>query len=145
MSVNRYAAIANGYFYNIPIKCKEIKAPIIITHSNQNCFITINNINPLFSHLNSTKLTSKIIQNNNDDNKGNNYFNTASNILNISSNNFSKRTSKYNFDELKTDNSVKRKLIVVEGSHDIITEDKHEILEIIYAYFQHLFSKKISL
>jgi len=67
--------------------------------------------------------------------------------------NINKNEIKYKFDELDSNNkgnnngngndARKRKLIVIEGPHDIIDSDDNEISIILVSYFKHLFKTKI--
>ncbi len=114
MTMNGYHNIAKGFFYNIKINHGDIKTPLIVVHSNQNCFITINNINSLFKHM----------KNNTNDN----------NQANLGKN----HSNQYNFEELNPMNSVRRKFVVIDGSHDIIVEDHNYVTSVISSYLRYI-------
>lgn len=114
MTMNGYHTITKGYFFNIKINHSDIKTPLIVVHSNQNCFITINNINFLFKHIKNTNRNE--IKNSN----------IAKNKMN-----------QYNYDELNSSNSIKRKFVVVDGSHDLLIDDQNYVTNVISSYLQY--------
>lgn len=107
--------ITKGFFFNVKANYNEIKTPIVVVHSNQNCFITINNINPLFKHTNNSNSIGESLR-------------TGENI---------------NFEELNTTNQIRRKLLVVDGSHDIIKEDSDYVCSILSNYFNYLLKNSL--
>lgn len=123
----RYYSVAQGYFYNVQISHKDIKTPILLVHSNQNCFITINNINPIFYFLPKSSLAA-----------------TTKSKPPTAEGGLKSQIdyTKYNFDDLDT-NEVHRKLIVVEGPHDIFDFNANEVNSIILGFLRYLFKNKI--
>ena len=114
ITMNGYYSITKGFFYNIKINHGDIKTPLIVVHSNQNCFITINNINSLFKSMKNS---------NKNENKNTKVIKGSS--------------SQYNYDELNASNSLKRKFIVVDGSHDILIEDQNYVSNVISSYLNY--------
>ncbi len=98
-----------------------------MVHSNQNCFITINNITPLFYHLPKSSLAS-----NNDNLNGDLKHKDQ---LQLSVN--------FTFDELESWNKVKRKLIVIDGPHEIVDLENSLVSKILLNYLKHMFKTKI--
>ena len=101
--------IASGYFYNVKINYEDLCTPICFVHSNQNCFITINNINPFFANLQVNTFE------NNRDSLG---F--------------------YTFDELKEFSQDKKKLIVLDASHDLFFEDDGEFTMVLASFMRYV-------
>jgi len=166
--------ITRGYFYNIKLNLKDICTPIIFVHSNQNCFISMNNISDLFSNLvfndvennsnmqtNQNKITNvKSKQNKNKNMNQSNpsyyekipkkYFlenemirkkNSSKEDLNKDNINFSFKyfnlnQSEYDFSEILPNNTYRRKLIVVDGSHDLILENSDIVIKLINSYLR---------
>lgn len=123
-----YYSITRGYFYNLKINHKEVLTPLVVIHSNQNCFITINNINSIFHHL-----------------KLKNYSITPGKIninLNMNKNKIKEedtfQSRLYDFPEILPQNKIRRKLIVVDGSHDIIYDNPGNVSNILHSYMRYL-------
>lgn len=118
MTMNGYYNITKGYFFNIKVNHSDIKTPLVVIHSNQNCFITINNINSLFKHVK---------------NSNSNQAQTESSAqMSLPK----KINNQYNFEELNLSNQVRRKFVVVDGSHDIIVEDQSYVSSVISSYLR---------
>ena len=115
-----YHNITKGFFFNIKINHGDIKTPLIVVHSNQNCFITINNINSLFKHMK------------NNSSNDNNHLSVVK-----------KNNNQYNFDELNITNPVRRKFVVVDGSHDILIEDHNYVSNVISSYLRGTIKNKL--
>lgn len=134
-SLYGYLLISKGYFYNISIDIHNISTPIYSIHSNQNCFITINNLNKVFSYLNTNLFTlntkplntiPSLLTNTHRDEK---YMNINDSDLNLNMLLFIEILYKTN----------RRKLVLIEGTHNVLSENRL-VLEVIFRkYFQYLF------
>lgn len=188
MTMIGYKNITKGYFFNQKINHKTIKTKIIAVHSNQNCFISINNLNALFmNQINSYSVTGdkhiprpkKINENEKNESQklgknktklpnitttseteGNRYFLTSTNrettktqftnnIKNTNNNNNNKKTasssSEYEFTELKKDSDLKRKLIVVDGSHDFTVNSSSIVQRVLGSYLKYIIDNNMLL
>ena len=127
MTLVGYHNITKGYFFNVKINHKEINTKIVAVHSNQNCFISINNINALFMNkIKSYTVTKK--------NKKNFLPNiatteaketkadTSTNRLNTN------RDNKTEYEYTEMTSTLKRKLIVIDGAHEVDSETVRSVL-----------------
>ena len=106
-------------------------------HSNQNCLITINNINQIFSNITTTttlKTPKKIVNNG--------LFNSFTNVNSNNGINSKLNATFGNFDEMTNEN-IKRKLIIVDGSHDIIAEENSNVIGIVESFLSYLRNKNM--
>ena len=188
MTMIGYKNITKGYFFNQKINHKTIKTKIIAVHSNQNCFISINNLNALFmNQINSYSATGgkhiprpkKMNENEKNESQksgknktklpnitttseteGNRYFLTSTNrettktqftnnIKNTNNNNNNKKaassSSEYEYTELKKDSDLKRKLIVVEGSHDFTVNSSSIVQRVLGSYLKYIIDNNMLL
>ena len=123
ITLEGYKQITKGYFFNTNINFKNMKTKIICVHSNQDSFISINNLNPLFQN----KIKSYSVTNQKKKNLPPLFFDK--NISMMSKNSYTSYTSRksnvYDFNDLLK-NDLKRKLIIIEGAHDIIENEKND-------------------
>ena len=126
MTLIGYHNITKGYFFNVKINHKEISTKIIAVHSNQNCFISINNINALFMNkIKSYTVTKKnkknflpnIVTTETKETKADTSMNRATNRDN---------KTEYEFTEMTS--NLKRKLIVIDGAHEVDSETVRSVL-----------------
>ena len=133
MTMTGYQCITKGYFFNVKINHKDITTPLIVVHSNQNCFITINNVNSLFNHLKISNFLGANLKgsknNKKSDLKDVNLFD-----INVKDDNY------YNFEELMFNNKIRRKLMVINGSHNVLDDLASPVKKIMYSYIDFLFS-----
>ena len=129
MTLEGYKTITRGYFYNIPINLKDINTKILCVHSNVNSFINITNISPIFDNDIASYRTTplkKIFLN---------FKNTNKKYLN---NQINKSMMGYDLTNFKSDENIKRKLIIFDGSHDITfssNDDDNIISTTLISYF----------
>lgn len=128
ISMTGYHNITKGYFYNVKINHGDIQTPIVAVHSNQNCFITINNVNLLFGHVKNktfslTETKKKINRNV--------HVESPINVL-IS------QPHEYTYEELLTQSRIKRKMIVIDGSHDILYDKSDYVNDIVHSYMRYM-------
>jgi hypothetical protein len=124
ITLEGYKQITKGYFFNTNINFKNMKTKIICVHSNQDSFISINNLNPLFQN----KIKSYSVTNQKKKNLPPLFFDK--NISMMSKNSYTSYTSRksnvYDFNDLLK-NDLKRKLIIIEGAHDILENEKNDL------------------
>ena len=176
MTLTGYHNITKGYFFNTKINHRNITTPLISVHSNQNSFISINNINALFMNkIRSYSITLPKTLGRNNTNKmllrkhkelsiSTNHMptvssetmftkaNTKSNWLITTDNKLYTQQSKedkncceYNFNELldkNGNNKLKRKLIIIEGSHDIINKDAIYVKNVLSSYIEFIINNQ---
>jgi hypothetical protein len=128
ISMTGYHSITKGYFYNVKINHGDIQTPIVAVHSNQNCFITINNINLLFGHVKNktfsvTEPKKKINRNV--------HLESPLNVQ-VSA------PHEYTYEELLPHSKVKRKMIVIDGSHDILYDKSDYVDDIMHSYMRYM-------
>ena len=179
MTLAGYHNITKGYFFNMKINYKSIQTTIICIHSNQDSFISINNINALFNNrITSYGITlPKTIGRN-----GKHKTNTKTKALNSKNkmqyilpsltidNSFIKTTPKtsrnlvsartyntennrltehekekeYDFSMLLSGNmDTLRKLIIIEGSHDIMNMNSNDVKKVIKSYMKFIINNKM--
>ena len=112
-----FFSITKGYFYNLKINLNDISTPIFCVHSNQNCFITINNLNRYFSYLQAQSFIPSSLSIEND--------------IVVDTN---KKSCEF-IELLNDDPTTKKKLVIIDGSHDIFSEDEHYYNHIIEYFF----------
>lgn len=119
-SLQGFLSITKGYFYNLDINLDDIQTPIFCIHSNQNCFITINNLNKYFSYLQA----QSYIHNSN--------FNFNNEITKLN-----KKSCEFSELLLSEEKRQTKKLLIIDGSHDIFSEDEDYYSNILeyYSYF----------
>ena len=127
MTLVGYHNITKGYFFNVKINHKEINTKIVAVHSNQNCFISINNINALFMNkIKSYTVTKKnkknflpnIVATEAKETKAD----TSTNRLNTN------RDNKTEYEYTEMTSTLKRKLIVIDGAHEVDSETVRSVL-----------------
>ena len=179
MTLAGYHNITKGYFFNMKINYKSIQTTIICIHSNQDSFISINNINALFNNrITSYGITlPKTIGRN-----GKHKTNIKTQALNSKNkieyilpsltidNSFIKTTPKtsrnlvsartyntennrltehekekeYDFSMLLSGNmNTPRKLIIIEGSHDIMNMNSNDVKKVIKSYMKFIINNKM--
>eukprot|EP00340_Litonotus_pictus_P012487 CAMPEP_0170538380 /NCGR_PEP_ID=MMETSP0209-20121228/103274_1 /TAXON_ID=665100 ORGANISM="Litonotus pictus, Strain P1" /NCGR_SAMPLE_ID=MMETSP0209 /ASSEMBLY_ACC=CAM_ASM_000301 /LENGTH=1901 /DNA_ID=CAMNT_0010840059 /DNA_START=182 /DNA_END=5887 /DNA_ORIENTATION=- len=123
-SMPGFFSITKGYFYNLKINLNEIITPIFCVHSNQNCFITINNLNKYFSYLQAQSFIP-------------NSLNSEDNMV------MDTNRKSCEFTELLSEEGVtstmKKKLLIIDGSHDVFSEDEMYFDHIIEYFFDFMF------
>lgn len=117
-SLQGFLSITKGYFYNFKINLNDITTPIFCVHSNQNCFITINNLNKFFSYLQAQTLLSTITGS-----KETLEYAIETNKISCS------------FKEMFEVNGDRKKLLIIDGCHDIFSENEPMFEIIIQNYF----------
>lgn len=118
-SIPGYLMITKGYFYNLKINLSEISTPIFCVHSNQNCFITINNLNKFFSYLQAQTFFTQTKD-------------TDAKIITMNK-------EVCTFKELFF-GSNRRKLVIIDGCHDMFSEEDQSFQYIIEYLFDYLYA-----
>ena len=146
ITLEGYKQITKGYFFNSTINFKNMKTKIICVHSNQDSFISINNLNLLFQN----KIKSYTVTNQKKKQLPPLFFDK--NISMMSKNSMTSYTSRkkinYDFDDLLK-NDPKRKLIIIEGAHDIFQLEKIDptsqnvIEDVLTSYFSFIVSNSL--
>ena len=146
ITLEGYKQITKGYFFNSNINFKNMKTKIICVHSNQDSFISINNLNPLFQN----KIKSYGVTNQKKKNLPPLFFDK--NISLMSKNSFTSYTSRksitYDFNDLLK-NDLKRKLIIIEGAHDVLENEKNDfentsvISDVLKSYLNFIISNSL--
>lgn len=121
-----YSLISKGYFYNIPFNHKEITTPIVAFHTSNNCFIPVTNVTNLFNNKDNSNVSTN----------------------NTTCNNFASKDTKPNFtpsssiddfSELNPENKVRRKLVVVDGAHNLMKQDQELLTVFFMNFFEYSF------
>lgn len=119
-SIPGFYAITKGYFYNLQINLNDITTPVFCIHSNQNCFITINNLNKYFSYLHAQSFIPTSL-------------NTIDNMV-IDTNRKCCEFQELISNEMASHN-IRKKLLIIDGSHDVFSEDEKYFNYIIEYFF----------
>ena len=179
MTLAGYHNITKGYFFNMKINYKSIQTAIICVHSNQDSFISINNINALFNNRiksygitlprtigrNSKHRTNNKIKALNSKNKmdyilptlniDNSFIKTApktsrnlesARTYNTENNRLTEneKEREYDFSMLLSGNTdTTRKLIIIEGSHDIMNMNSIDVKKVMKSYMKFIINNKM--